>query len=652
MNDFKEIKDLEGNSHLAIKKNNYNEKDDIKDDLDYFEFLQKIGEGGFGAVYKVASKLNNKMYAMKIMDLNKLKKMYGKKACELAFRESKFLTVLSHPHIIKYYKNFQKDGLLYIIMENAENGDLGNLINAHKINLKHIPEKELWNIFLQCMQGLAYIHKMGVIHRDIKPKNILMDNNMNIKIGDFGTAAVKDEDNNDAKKYSNVGYRDILKDEKMKYHGTVIFSKGYTSPEMEKKRKKLNDKAVEYGQKVDVYSMGASFFELCYLHLPNEKLEIDDKINYSKEMLDIIQLMLEENPKKRKDSEFFLKKIQEKFSEKYFRNTSISSIMRCLYTFEDITDFYVYLKPKNIENKPITNAFVRCLKTFTERDKKKYIDSIKNFHETICAQNSRFDKTKELKPELILPFIIRQINNEANGINNLVLNANNNNDNNIITNHFIKTGEEFDETDENEMKINFLNKCFTQLNSYLSKKIMGLIKYIYKCEKCKMETYSFCAFFFINIDLENIINNKENPDIEDYIKYNNNIKNKTKKYCPNCLSQKIHEKNEKYDAFPYYLIIIIQRGKNSDNIQFRLKEELDLNKIIGLNGKKYKLVGFINRDKESENYVSFFEFKFPNSKKWFKCEKEEVKRWRKREHKDMFDDPNRQLIMAFYEVDS
>ena len=144
-------------------------------------------------------------------------------------------------------------------MENAENGDLGNLINAHKINLKHIPEKELWNIFLQCMQGLAYIHKMGVIHRDIKPKNILMDNNMNIKIGDFGTAAVKDEDNNDAKKYLNVGYRDILKDEKMKYHGTFISSEGYTSPEMEKKRKKLNDKAVEYGQKVDVYSMGASF---------------------------------------------------------------------------------------------------------------------------------------------------------------------------------------------------------------------------------------------------------------------------------------------------------------------------------------------------------------------------------------------------------
>ena len=651
MNDFKEIKDIEGNSHLAIKKNNYNEKDDIKEDLNYFEFLQKIGKGGFGSVYKVVSKLNNKIYAMKIIDLNKFKGKKDKKAYELVFRESKFLTVLSHPHIINYYKNFIKDGLLYIIMENAENGDLENLINAHRINLKHIPEKELWNIFLQCMQGLAYIHKMGVIHRDIKPKNILMDNNMNIKIGDFGTAAVKDKNDNDERKYLNVEYRSILEDDKMKYHGTIISSPVYTSPEMiEKWKYKYKD--IQYDQKADVFSMGVTFFELCYLHLPEETLEIDDEINYSEEMLNIIQEMREKNPKKRKDSEYFLKKIQEKFSEKYYRNTSISAIMRCLYTFEDITDFYVYLKPKIIENKPITNAFVRCLKTFTERDKEKYIDSIKNFHEAICAQNSRFDKTKEIKPELILPFIIRQINNEANGFNNLVLNENNN-DNNVITNHFIKTGEEFDETDENEMKINFLNKCFSQLNSYLSKKIMGLMKYIYKCEKCKMETYSFSAFFFINIDLENIINfNKANPDIEDYIKYNNNIKDKTKKYCPKCLSQTIHEKNEKYDAFPYYLIFIIQRGKNSDNIQFKLKEELDLNKIMGLNGKEYKLVGFINRDKESENYVSFFEFKFSNSKKWFRCEKEEVKRWRKREHKDMFDDPNRQLTMAFYEIDS
>ena len=66
-----------------------------------------------------------------------------------------------------------------------------DFISAHRKSGIHIPEEVLWNIFLQCMKGLAYAHKMGVIHRDIKPGNILMDNNMTFKIGDFGVSAVK-----------------------------------------------------------------------------------------------------------------------------------------------------------------------------------------------------------------------------------------------------------------------------------------------------------------------------------------------------------------------------------------------------------------------------------------------------------------------------
>ena len=142
---------------------------------------------------------------MKIADLAELKKK-GKRGLQLTLNESKFLTVLSHPHIIKYYTNFMEGDNLYLIIENAENGDLASFTLSNKKLGRNIPEDELWSIFLQCMQGLSYIHDMGVIHRDIKLGNILMDNNMTIKLGDFGTCAVKrnEQEENENIKYLNL----------------------------------------------------------------------------------------------------------------------------------------------------------------------------------------------------------------------------------------------------------------------------------------------------------------------------------------------------------------------------------------------------------------------------------------------------------------
>ena len=130
-----------------------------------------------------------------------------------------------------------------------------DFINAHRKSGTQIPEEGLWNIFLQCMKGLAYVHKMGVIHRDIKPGNILMDNNLTVKIGDFGVSAVKknkDGENSDNPKveYLNASY--------MQFGGTLVYTEGYKAKELEKKGKEK----LEYDQKIDVYSMGVTFYEL------------------------------------------------------------------------------------------------------------------------------------------------------------------------------------------------------------------------------------------------------------------------------------------------------------------------------------------------------------------------------------------------------
>ena len=625
MNDFEELKDINGNSYLAIEKHaDKNEEDNIGDKTEDFEFLKVLGSGNFGTVYKVKSKKNNKVYAMKEV----VAKGKGKGVI-LSKNEPVFLKALPDQHIIKFYKRFQEDGYLYIIEENAENGELKNLIEANKANKTHIPEEDLWNIFLQCMQGLANIHKKHIIHRDIKPGNIFMDNNMNIKIGDLGTAAVlKNEDDDE----QNLDENDLqlLKNKDLKFNETRIVSKNYAAPEVIREK--------NFNHNADVYSMGVTFYELCHLEVPGNPIE-NENVNYSEEMTDIIENMLEEDNTKRQSSKYFLEQIQKIFSEKYNRNTSIDAVIRCLYSFEDIKDFYIYIKKNEIQNKPITRAFVRCLKTLTKKDMALYLDSIKNFREKICAQNSQFDKTKEIDPTLILVFLISQLHSEMD--NNFILNNN-------FNYHFINTSEEFDETNEVEMMIYFENKFFNQINSYLNKKIMGLMKNIYKCRNCSMQTFSSSGYCFITIDLENL-ENKVNPGIEEYIQYKNNNMIEVEKYCSKCLKNTNHEKYEKYNSFPRYLIIIIQRGKNSDKIPFKLKNKLDLNILIGIEGNKYKLVSFINKDSESKNYVSFVKFKFPNSHKWFRCEKTNAQRWKPKEHSDMFDDKKGELIMAFYE---
>ena len=127
---------------------------------------------------------------MKKADLKKLKED-GQKAYDLTIHETMFLSHLSHPHIIKYYRHFLEGDYLYILIEFSENGDTAGFIHAHKIFKRYIPEEDLWSIFLQCMEALVYVHSQDVIHRDIKPSNLFLGNNFTIKMGDFGVSAVK-----------------------------------------------------------------------------------------------------------------------------------------------------------------------------------------------------------------------------------------------------------------------------------------------------------------------------------------------------------------------------------------------------------------------------------------------------------------------------
>ena len=161
------IRDLKGNEHLVLKKDEQNEINEMGNKVDDFEILQVLGEGSFGYIAKVKSLINHNIYAMKKIDISKIEEEKVKKLME---NETKILSDLNSPMIVKYYKTFKEDGALFIVMEYMDNGDLGGILKANKALEKPIPEEKLYDIFIQSMRGLSYLHSLNVIHRELNLK--------------------------------------------------------------------------------------------------------------------------------------------------------------------------------------------------------------------------------------------------------------------------------------------------------------------------------------------------------------------------------------------------------------------------------------------------------------------------------------------------
>ena len=100
--------------------------------LSDFKILKELGKGSYGTVYTVRSFLDDNVYVMKKMELNNLKEKQQKEC----YREVSILKKVSHHNIIKYYSSFLDGGILYIIMEYAESGDLYSLIKHYKRHSK------------------------------------------------------------------------------------------------------------------------------------------------------------------------------------------------------------------------------------------------------------------------------------------------------------------------------------------------------------------------------------------------------------------------------------------------------------------------------------------------------------------------------------
>ena len=231
---------MEENVPLKINKESF--VTIIEGDItQFYEVQKKIGEGAYGKIYKVKNKQSGDIRAMKQITKTKITDM-GKFQTEI-----KILSMLDHPNIVRLFEVIEDDKYYNLLEELCTGGEL--LTRAQNNQLK---EKDIARIFNQIMSGVAYIHGMGIAHRDLKLENILFSSekpSSPIKINDFGFSVFLGKNNENSKdKETENEKKTVYKRLKSKV-GTLY----YISPEIIKGN---------YDEKCDIWACGVILYIL------------------------------------------------------------------------------------------------------------------------------------------------------------------------------------------------------------------------------------------------------------------------------------------------------------------------------------------------------------------------------------------------------
>ena len=202
-----------------------------------YEIQEIIGVGGMAVVYKAFDLVDKRIVAIKILKDEYLANDEFRRRFK---NESKAIAVLAHPNIVKVYDVNFGDDLQYIVMEHVEGITLKEYIQRQKI----VEWKEAVHFTVQILRALQHAHDKGIIHRDIKPQNIILLPNASIKVMDFGIARF------------NRGASLSVTD------SSAIGSVHYVSPEQA--RGDYTD------EKSDIYSVGVVLYEMLTGRLPFE----------------------------------------------------------------------------------------------------------------------------------------------------------------------------------------------------------------------------------------------------------------------------------------------------------------------------------------------------------------------------------------------
>ncbi|XP_076857213.1 NUAK family SNF1-like kinase 2 [Brachyhypopomus gauderio] len=196
-----------------------------------YEFKETLGKGTYGKVKKAVDRSG------RLVAIKSIRKENIREERDLLHirREIEVMTSLNHPYIITIYEVFENKDKIVIVMEYASRGDLFDYISE-----RHVSEKEARHFFRQIVSAVHYCHRNGIVHRDLKLENILLDSNMDVKIADFGL--------------SNLFRRG-------EYLQTYCGSPLYASPEI------VNGRPYK-GPEVDSWSLGVLLYTLVHGAMP------------------------------------------------------------------------------------------------------------------------------------------------------------------------------------------------------------------------------------------------------------------------------------------------------------------------------------------------------------------------------------------------
>ncbi|SYZ72610.1 Serine/threonine protein kinase [Candidatus Zixiibacteriota bacterium] len=241
-------------------------KTDTRPEIDDYEIIEKIGQGGIAEIYKARQKSLGRHVAIKVLfpDL-----INDPDIVRRFDREANTIAALNHPNIVHVIDKGIAAGRYYFIMEHVDGTSFKEIIGDSKYSIQ-----EKLELLVMVLKGLDYAHKNGVIHRDIKPANILIDKNGNALLADFGIARVPGKGEQENTK------SDIIM-------GTIA----YMSPEQ-------RESSASVDLTTDIFSIGVMIYEILVGKRPAGRFKLPSEVNstVSRRFDDIIARCLAESP--------------------------------------------------------------------------------------------------------------------------------------------------------------------------------------------------------------------------------------------------------------------------------------------------------------------------------------------------------------------
>jgi serine/threonine-protein kinase len=208
--------------------------DTIPARIGHYKILGKIGKGGMGDIYKASQEPLNRIVALKVLPPNLSRDEEFSRRFEI---EAKAISLLQHQNIVSIFDYGEEDGLKYFAMQYVDGTDLGRYIAENKM----LPLTEIIDLSKQICRGLRYAHSCNIIHRDIKPQNVLLEKNGVARLSDFGIAKI----------FSGTN---------ITMTGAAVGTPEYMSPEQ------AQGKALD--AQTDIYSLGVVMYEMVTRHPP------------------------------------------------------------------------------------------------------------------------------------------------------------------------------------------------------------------------------------------------------------------------------------------------------------------------------------------------------------------------------------------------